>query len=173
MYRGMVRTLGVILTGIALVLGFVGTASAAPAQKGHSEVESGLLNLAEAFNILRVEAVAPSIRTGNVYSLPVVGNWETGTVKMVGGQSVTHVASGEQMTITNLWQENDNGIVTGVVNDGERMTLFTIQPTSATTANLRFTAESAAMFNDFVGIPLLTEGSVFGTAKLTLTWPGK
>lgn len=173
MYRGMVRTLGVVLTGIALVLGFIGTASAAPIQKGQSEVESGLLNLAEAFGILRVEAIAPASRTGNVYSLPVVGNYETGTVKMVGGQSLTHVASGEQMTITNLWEETDNGIVSGIVNDGERMALFTVHQTSGTTADLKFTAESAALFNDFIGIPLLTEGTLFGTAKLTLTWPGR
>jgi hypothetical protein len=171
MFRRILKTVSVVLASMALVMGLVGTASAAPTQKGHTDVQSDLLNLAEFFGILKVEAIAPSTRTGNVYSLPVVGNWQKGTVKHVGGQLLTNLGSHEQMSITNLWQHNDTNTVSGVINGGERMTLFTIQPTSDTTANLLFTADSAALFNDFVGLPLLSEGTLFGTATQTLTLP--
>lgn len=171
MFRRIFKTVSVLLASMALVVGLLGIASAAPTQKGHTDVQSDLLNLAEALGILKAEAIAPSTRSGNVFSLPVVGNPQKGTVKHVGGQLLKNLGSQEQLSITNLWQHNDTNTVSGVINGGERMTLFTIQQTSATTANLLFTAGSAALFNDFVGIPLLSEGTLFGTATQTLTLP--
>jgi hypothetical protein len=171
MFRRALRTVSIVLASMTLLLGFAGTASAAPTQKGHTEVQSGLLDLAELFGILKVEAVAPTTRTGNVYSSPVVGNWEKGTVKTVGSQLLTNRGSNEQMSIANLWLHNDTGTASAVINNGDRMTLFTIERTSDTTANLLFTADSAALFNKFVGLPLLSEGTMFGTATQTLTWP--
>jgi hypothetical protein len=173
MFRRIFKTVSVVLASMALVVGLAGTSSAAPTQKGHTDVQSGLLNLAEALGILRAEAIAPSTKTGNVFLLPVVVNSQKGTIKHVGGQLLTNLGSQEQLSITNLWQNNDANTVSGIINGGERMTLFTIQPISGTTANLLFTAASAALFNDFVGLPLLSEGTPFGTATQTLTQPGR
>jgi hypothetical protein len=171
MFRRTLKAVSVVLASMTLVLGFAGTALAAPTQKGHTEVQSGLLDLAELLGILKVQAVAPTTRTGNVYSSPVVGNWKKGTVKHVGSQLVTNRGSNEQLSIANLWLDNDTGTASAVINNGDRMTLFTINRTSDTTANLLFTADSATMFNEFVGLPLLSEGTVFGSATQTLTWP--
>lgn len=171
MFRRTLKTVSIVLASMTLVLGFAGTALAAPTQKGHVEIQSSLLDLGELLGILKVEAVAPTTRTGNVYSSPVVGNWKKGTVKLVGSQLVTNRGSNAQLSVANLWLNNGTGTASAVINNGDRMTLFTIKRTSDTTANLLFTADSATMFNEFIGLPLLSEGTVFGTATQTLTWP--
>lgn len=169
------RLVGALFCALALVFAASGVASADPAQKGHTEVESPLLALAPLLGI-EVEAVGPASMDDAVFSLPIVGNAErTGVLKHVGGISLTIPEVGT-LTTSDVHYDLESGEVSVVVNGGERVHFFDAEMTSPTSATLALSEDGATIVSDLISqvLPIvIPPGSDFGTATSFPEWPGR
>lgn len=165
------KLLGALFCALALVFTASGAASADPAQKGHTEVESPLLALAPLIGI-EVEAAGPASMDGGTFSLPIVGNAErTGVLKHVGGISLT-TPLGANLTTSDVHYDLESGEVSVVVNGGDRVHFFDAEMTSPTSATLALSEDGTAIVSEFTGLPI-PPGFEFGTATAFPEWPGR
>ncbi len=160
-------TAGLLAVGLAFVAG--APATAAPTTKGYHEGSSGsgLLNLAPLLGI-QVSASGPATMTSTGIQFPIVGNTEkTGVQKSVGGTTLT-LADGSTFVLSDSHYDLSTGVVSMVVDGGERVDMFTGTEVAPGTVVLRFTAGGAQVIADALGLPLipglLSEGAVFGTS---------
>lgn len=163
------RTLSLIVLNLVLALGLVGAVSASPAdaaptKKGHTTIQSGLLDLAPLLGI-EVSVLPPASGDG----FPVVGNVKaTGVLMHVGGYEL-HEESRGTLTLSNFHLDVEAGVMSVVVDDHERVDMFDVMPTDdPATFELHFTEEGAAIVSayvNFLGVP--QPGALFGTATTT------
>lgn len=100
-------------------------ASAAPSQKGNTEI---IPNDTLASLLVSVEDPFQGGELGGV-EFGIVGNPSKGVVKHVGGITITTLA-GAELELRNFWIDLDAGTVSAIVNDGDRLTLFTLDGTT-------------------------------------------
>jgi len=161
-----VRHLTTVLLGLALALTAVlvapGSASAAPTKKGQTVVtlDAGFAAALAGLGV-DVGVVRPAYGKDGGVAFPIVGNPARGTIKHVGGLSLS--AGDTVVTLTNFWI--DGAVITGVVNGGDRLPLFDITaPGGVVTLDL--TDVAAGALNAVFGVSALTGSTVVGTADV-------
>lgn len=162
-------TAALLAVGLTFVAG--GSATAAPASKGYNEVSSSLLNLAPLLGI-QVTASGPATQTATGIHYPIVGNTaQTGVQMSVGGTMLT-LADGSTFVLSDSHYDLSTGVVSMVVNGGDRVDMFTGTEAAPGTVVLKFTADGAQAIADALGLPLmpglLAEGATFGTSTTHL-----
>lgn len=171
----MIRTLAIaVVASMMLALG-VGTATAAPTQKGVNTITSGLLGLAGALGVV-VSPTGTARQTAAGLEFPVVGNTAaTGTLMSVGGIQLSK-PDGSTLQLSNAHLDLDTLEVSMVVDEGERVTIFQGTQLSPNSVSLAFTQEGAAIIGGFFGLPAETFApggpfNVFGTSTTTADLP--
>ncbi len=160
------RPLTTVVVGLAVamsaVLAVAGPATAAPTAKGQTVVtlDAGLAGALAGLGV-DVGVVRPAYGKDGGVAFPIVGNPARGTVKHVGGLSLS--AGDTVVTLTNYWI--DGAVVTGVVNGGDRLPLFDVTaPGGVVTLDL--TDVAAGALDDIFGTDALTGSTVVGTADI-------
>ena len=91
-------------------------------------------------------------------------------MKTVGGTQLT-LANGSTFTLSDSHHDLTTGVVTMVVNGGERVAMFTAEETGDGVYTLKFTDWGAQTIADALGLPLipglLAGGAVFGTSTVS------
>lgn len=137
-------------------------ASAAPTTKGQTVVtlDSGFAAALTSLGV-RVGVVQPAYGKGSGVAFPIVGNPSRGVIKHVGGLTLT--AGGTTVSLTNYWIQR--GVITGVVNGGDRLPLFDVTaPGGVVTLDL--TDVAAGALNATFGIQDLSGKTKVGTAVI-------
>ncbi|KGN39551.1 hypothetical protein [Knoellia subterranea] len=158
-----------LLATVALTVGLTTSASAAPKAKHTSTTQSPLLQLGTAVGLFTVTGFGGTefdTTTGAITS-PVSNNVEASQKVIQHGGITLAKADGTSLTIESIQYDLKAGLISGVI-DGERVTLYTSERTSDTTAKLFVHPEGGAPLREFVnffGLP--ADGSEFGTASLS------
>lgn len=110
-----------------------------------------------------VTPVRAGARTANglpVFSFKIVGNPADGTIEHIGGLLLR--SGGAHVLLTRFTIDVDRGVVSGVVNLGARVDLFTLGAATPAGLTLALTPGAAAALNATFGVSAFTAGLVFG-----------
>lgn len=119
-------TAAVALTGAAALAAaaFAAPASAAPNRLGATEI---IPNATLASILVDVERPFTDRDGDGAPEFGIVGNPSSGVIKHVGGITITDLAGTTEYELRNFWIDTTGSEITvsAVVNDGDRLTLFT------------------------------------------------
>lgn len=138
-------------------------ASAAPTTKGQTVVtlDGGFAAALTDLGV-RVGVVQPAYGKGSGVAFPIVGNPSRGVIKHVGGLTLT--AGGTTVSLTNYWIQR--GVISGVVNGGDRLPLFDVTAAPGGVVALDLTGVAAGALNATFDIHALSGSTKVGTAVI-------
>ena len=160
----MKKTLVAVLAAAMLMTALAVPALAAPKNKGTTFIVPSATT-----DSVLVGVAKPVTPMGDSVSFGVVGRPTDGTIEHVGG-IVVDVVDGDPSTVLELRSftiDLNTGVVSGIVNDGPRVPLFTLGAVGDGTAvPLYFTSTASNAVLDSGAIT----GALAGTADIT-SWP--
>ncbi len=150
----MKKALTTVFAATILVTALAVPAFAAPKNKGTTFIDPSAIT-----ESVLVGVSKPVTPMGDYVGFGVVGNPSDGTIEHVGGIIVNGV--GGELELRNFTIDLGSGVITGIVNDGPRLPLFTLDGLT-----LRFTSVAS---NAVVGSDAIT-GAAAGEADIS-SWP--